>query len=247
MDFKPIPQDDALYKIVARQIERNIREQRLKPGDRLPNETELAKQFGVSRTVIREAIMVLRQANLLDVRHGVGTFVIELPTERTYEQITQLIQRQTKSIWEVHEVRCVLEPEIAALAAARVTPERLSNVQSIFAEMELSLENRDRFIELDLAFHNAVAAATGNSTFSLILSPVMTIMRESRKLGAMAAKAAEETLIDHKEVMNAIEAGDSARARLAMTLHLQHVTNSLRVAESAMANDGADVERGRVD
>src|SRR5690554_4338818 len=134
-NVKPIPQGEALHTIIVRQIEKSILADELKPGDRLPGENELARAFGVSRTVIREALMILRQAQLITVRHGIGTFVAEVVPEHASEQIVLHLRRQTKSIWNVHEVRYVLEPELAALAARRATDEDIQKLTEIFDEI----------------------------------------------------------------------------------------------------------------
>ncbi len=228
MKFQRIHQEDSLHKNVVSQIERRILDKELKPGDRLPNESELAKQFGVSRTVIREAIMMLRQARLVEVRHGVGTFITEPLPEHASEQLTQLFYRQNKSIWEVHEVRRILEPELAAIAAERISREDLAELKGILTQMQESCDNAERFVELDQAFHNAIAAATQNAMFSLILMPVMNIILENRKLGSIVPGAMEQTVVDHDAVVKAIEAKDPMKARLAMIEHLHRVTRDIK-------------------
>lgn len=231
MQFEPMGTSEALYKKIVRLIERQIAEKELKPGDRLPTEQEVAKQLGVSRTVVREAFLILRQTGLLEARQGVGTFVSEPLPERTLDAVTRLLRMQTDSIWNVHEVREALEPAIAELAAERATDDDLERMQTALADMENNLDNTVRFIEGDLNFHGAIADATDNSSFRLILTPVMDVMLEGRKLGASVADARARTLDDHNRILSSIQERDTAGAREAMKIHLRHVAEHIRRAK----------------
>lgn len=231
MQFEPMGSNEALYKKIVRLIERQIAEKELNPGDRLPTEQEVAKQLGVSRTVVREAFLILRQTGLLEARQGVGTFVSKPLPERTLDAVTRLLRIQTDSIWNVHEVREALEPAIAELAAERATDDDLERMRTALDEMENNLNDTVAFIEGDLNFHGAIADATHNSSFRLILTPVMDVMLEGRKLGASVADARARTLDDHNCILGCIQERDSAGAREAMKTHLRHVAEHIRRAK----------------
>lgn len=235
--FIPVQNDKSLPQAVVQQIEHMIRQKTLKPGDQLPPEKELAEELGVSRTVVREAIVILRQANVLEVRHGVGTFVTEPLPEHALEQITHLLRRQVQSVYEVHEVRAAFEPQLVAIAVDRIVEEELETLRQVIAEMEASINDMQRFIELDLLFHDTIIMATKNNTFRLILNPIMEVLLEIRKLGSAVDGAAEQTIRDHKEVLKAIESKDRDLAQIAMTKHLANVAENVRTAEQAAIQD----------
>ena len=141
----------------------------LGPGDRLPPEHELAESLGVSRGSLREAVRALSQIKVLDVRRGDGTYVTSLePRELLSGLIFAIELLQSQGLTEVLEVRRLLLPSAAALAAQRVTPEQLSEMRAIVAELEGSVDP-DQIADLHRRFQALVADATGNETLSSIL------------------------------------------------------------------------------
>src|SRR3990167_6105938 len=133
MDVAPI-RSTRIYEEIVRQVKQMITEGRLKSGDQLPPERDLAEKFRVSRTSVREALRALESLGLLEIRPGEGTFVREVSVEALIEPLALLMVSQRETIGELFEARRVLEPAIAALAAARATPEEVQEMERILEE-----------------------------------------------------------------------------------------------------------------
>src|SRR5258707_8618930 len=158
-----IVRSSRLYEQIVQQVEESIHKTVLKPGDQLPPERELAQQFGVSRTAVREAVKALREKGLVEAYPGRGTFV----TDGTSYSMRQSLDRmfkvgQAEGSGFLAEVREILEPEIAALAATRVDDEDLASMREQIAVMDSARKVPDSFIESDLDFHLDLADAAVN-------------------------------------------------------------------------------------
>jgi GntR family transcriptional repressor for pyruvate dehydrogenase complex len=220
----------------VRQIEDQILRGRLRPGERLPPECELCDQFEVSRTVVREALLILRQMGLLESRRGVGTFVSEAIPERVSDAVVRLLEVHQVSVWDVHELREILEPALAALAAQRAGEEDLREIVAAMEGLQEEGADQDRFIEADLDFHAAIADATQNSVFRVMLLPILDVSLESRRLGVAIPGAVQLATVHHQRIVGAIRAGDAPRARATMIEHLRSVADHMRQAEQLRAN-----------
>src|ERR1700731_1760756 len=140
-----------LYEQIVQQIEQSILKGVLKPGDQLPAERELAQRFGVSRTAVREAVKALREKGLVEAYSGRGTFVTN-GTSQAIRQSLDLMIRINKQEGSAHlaELRLVLEPEIAGLAAERIEEQLLSTMREAVAVMDRNLHDPDAYVEADL-------------------------------------------------------------------------------------------------
>jgi GntR family transcriptional regulator, transcriptional repressor for pyruvate dehydrogenase complex len=147
-----------LYEQIVQQIEESILKGALKPGDQLPAERELAQNFGVSRTAVREAVKALREKGLVEAFSGKGTFITN-GTSQAIRQSLDLMSRigQQEGLAHLAELRQILEPEIAALAATRIEDQLLTTMREAVATMDRSLHDPDAYIEADLDFHLALA------------------------------------------------------------------------------------------
>src|SRR5205807_7912349 len=152
-----------LYEQIVQQIEESILKGALKPGDQLPAERELAQNFGVSRTAVREAVKTLREKGLVEAYSGRGTFITN-GTSQAMRQSLDLMFKMAEPEGYVHlaEVRAILEPEIAALAATRIDEQYLDSMREAVAVMDRMPRDADSFIEADLDFHLSLAEAAGN-------------------------------------------------------------------------------------
>jgi GntR family transcriptional regulator, transcriptional repressor for pyruvate dehydrogenase complex len=244
--FRTVARESTLVERVAEQIEGRIVGGQLTAGERLPSERELAEQFGVSRTVIREAVRVLAAKSLLEVRSGSGT-VVRAPTTRAIAQSMTLLLRTGERIDHaaIHEVRRTLEVEIAGLAAERRTAEDSTRLAELLAEMAALFDGepavvRDRFTTNDVLFHAALARATHNELFVLLLDSIADVMLEVRRIGFEATGTHQDTLADHRAIFEQVRAGHAEGARDAMRAHL---VNSERVMLAGLARLR---ERGRL-
>jgi GntR family transcriptional repressor for pyruvate dehydrogenase complex len=229
--FKTLQRESTLSDRVTGQIEKLIIANHLQPGDHLPPERELARQFGVSRTVVREAIRALVAKSLLETRAGGGT-VVRSPTAASVAQSMSLFLRAGQSQLDynkVLEVRRILEVEIAGLAAERRTAEDLVKMEQILVEAA-SGEGRDHFAKTDVAFHAALARATHNELFGLLLDSVADIMFKVRYLGFDIPDAIARALRYHGAIFDQVKAGDAEGARQAMREHLIESEDTQRQA-----------------
>lgn len=240
--FRSVQREATLSTRVIRQIEDLVLQKKLTPGDRLPSERDLAEQLGVSRTVVREAIRSLVARGLLEVRPGIGATVRQ-PSAATVSESVHLFLRTGGSELtypKVHEIRRVLEIEIAGLAAERRTTDDLAHLEAILDEMSAIGEDRERFAESDVNFHAALADATQNELFSLLLDSIADIMLEVRYSGFELAGAPERALHYHRAIYAQVKAGDPEGARDAMREHLKEAEETQRWVWERQANPTAE-------
>lgn len=221
--YTPI-QTERLYRQIVDQIERRILTGELKMGDRLPPERELAEQFAVSRTAVREAVKTLREKGLLESFPGRGTFITN-STPRAVRHSLGLLMKINAADGSANlvEVREILEPEIAALAAIRATDEYIAAMREAVRVMDEALNNADDFVEADLDFHLALAEASHNAIIPILIDSIVDLLREDRKRTALTPGGLERGQRHHKLILNAIIQRDPNAAREAMRAHLQQV------------------------
>ncbi|PYU83257.1 MAG: hypothetical protein DMG51_12475, partial [Acidobacteria bacterium] len=201
-----IVRSSRLYEQIVQQVEESIHKSVLKPGDQLPPERELAQQFGVSRTAVREAVKALREKGLVEAYPGRGTFV----TDGTGYSMRQSLDRmlkvgQAEGSGFLAEVREILEPEIAALAAARADQEDLSSMREQVAVMDSARKDPDAFIEADLDFHLALAEAAANPLILSLIDSIVGLLREQRMGIFQVEGGPERGQYHHKKILEAVE------------------------------------------
>lgn len=215
-------QPERLYEKIVEQIERRIVSGELKVGDQLPSERELSEQFRVSRTAVREAVKALREKGLVEVRPGRGTFIANA-TSQVVRDSLGLMLKIGQSADDLVEVREVLEPEIAALAAARATEEQIGVLQAAVVTMDAALSDARAYIEADLDFHLTLAEATQNSLIPTLLDFIVVLLREQRTRIFNVEGGPARGQFHHKRILAAVLSRDPQIAREAMRAHLQQV------------------------
>ncbi len=217
-------QNERLYEQIVSQIESRIASGHLKAGDKLPSEFELAEQFEVSRTAVREAVKILRQKGLVDILHGKGTFVTN-GTPVAMQQSLEMLKKfgTGDGYLNLMEVREIMEPQIAELAAGRITDEYIQAMREAYETMESAGENADMFVEADLDFHLALAEATQNPLIPALMDTIIGLLREQRKQTALVEGGLQRGQTHHKQILKAIIEHDPHAARLAMKKHLEQV------------------------
>ena len=215
-----------LAEQVAQRIKDYILKEKLKSGDKLPTETALAKEMGVARSTVREAIKRLESQNILTVRHGAGSFVTDQPGLADDPLGLDFIEDKEKLAFDLLEVRNIIEPAIAALAARHATPEDIAEMEAMYNEMEYHILHGQDYLAEDMKFHQAIARASGNLVAPK-LTPIITAAVEMFTNDTHRVLL-QETLDTHKAVLEAIKAGDSTWARDAMMLHLSYNRNEFR-------------------
>jgi GntR family transcriptional repressor for pyruvate dehydrogenase complex len=229
--FSRIRREPRLSDRVAGLLLETIVAHDLQPGDRLPSERELGEQFGVSRTVIREAVRALAAKGLIEARSGSGLRVAAVDASAVSESMSLYLRGGTVDYPKVHEVRRLLEVEIAGLAAERATDTALKRMRKLCEQMEAALEDVERAARLDLAFHRAIATATSNELYLLLLDSIGEALLEIRR-NNLQTGAAPETVRAHRQIVDRIAAKDAAGARRAMAEHLDQVEEHWRKASS---------------
>lgn len=222
-----------LSTLVASSISREIAQGRLKPGDQLPTEQQLATTFGVSRNVVREAIARLRSEGRIWSQQGRGAFVADQPNATVLTIDYEALQ-QANAFQSLFELRGILEVEGAALAAGRRTDSDLSAMREALTTMQAAPYGSVMWLKTDLEFHKTVAAATGNPYMVQFLTFVSERVRESILASGNQQRSedlAAVTLGEHQRILDAIEARQADEARDAMRQHLHGAASRVGLAE----------------
>lgn len=215
-----------LYEQIVEQIREQIINSQLKDGDRLPNERMLAEQFGVSRTVVREAIKTLAKEGLVEVQHGRGTFVIDGTSQALKHSLGLMISIGhfgNVTDHDMVEIREILEPGIAALAALQATVEEIGILHELVTIMDTHMNDASAYISADSNFHMTLAKATHNALIPIILDPIVDLLHKQRERIFHVDHGPQSGQFHHKRILEAIIRKDSENAREAMRAHLQQV------------------------
>ncbi len=212
-----------LYEEVVGQLRQLIDEGRLKAGDRLPSERELAETFRVSRPSVREAIKTLEQEGLVITRPGSGTFIAAVDVEAIIQPLASLLSRGKDALIDLFEMRRLVEPGIAALAAERATPADIQRLKEILQAQERQIERGTSAVESDAAFHFAIGQATHNAALQRLVSAIVDILEPVREKSLQTRGRAHKSLASHREILVAIERHDPELARQAMQQHIEAV------------------------
>lgn len=216
---------DQLYGQIFEQIVSG----KLNVGDKLPSENEITERFGVSRPVVREALLRLRADGLITAHQGLGTFVSHQPAPR----LTAFSDVQNVGAYlRAQELRVALEGDAARLAALRRTDEQLQKIEAAHVAFADSLARGEVSAEMDLAFHASITEATGNDFYLGVLESIHEsingFMRLTLNLTRTGSRQrAQRVLDEHATILEAIRAQDGERARVAMQFHLGQARHRL--------------------
>jgi len=212
-----------IYEEIVRQVKSMIAEGRLKSGDRLPPERDLAEKFVVSRTSVREALRALESLGLVEIRPGEGTFVREISVEALIEPLALVMLSQREAIGELFETRRLLEPAIAALAAMRATPDEVVEMERILEAQAREIAAGRTGLGEDAQFHAAIASAAHNRAITRVVHAIMDLLTQSREESLNTPGRPTRSHDDHRRVLEAIKRRDAAAAERAMRDHLRAV------------------------
>lgn len=210
-----------IYQEIARQIEKMIAE-KMKPGDMLPPERQLAEIFGVSRSSIRDAIRTLELSGLVEARQGLGTVVRE-PSADVLNPLTSVLVQKRKLVGELLDVRKMIEPPLAARAAVHATPDELAEMDVILRRQQEKMQAGELAVDEDSEFHYAIAMAADNSVVLKVLDVLMDLLRDTRERSLQVEGRPERSLAGHQEILDAIKRQDAAGAEAAMCRHIEAV------------------------
>ena len=214
-----------LHEQIVIQIQALIDQGRLKHGDQLPPERELATIFKVSRHSVREAIRILEQKKVLKSRPGSGTYIILEDETSVVEFLARAIDKEKHTLGEIFQFRELLEPQIAGLAAQNATEEDLSILQDILERQKNELDDSTLSKDLDQDFHRALAKATGNSVLLQVIELLDHIFLKSRHEYSQSPHRNRLSIQGHQEIIKAVKMGDPTTAKELMTDHLKAIGN----------------------
>jgi GntR family transcriptional regulator, transcriptional repressor for pyruvate dehydrogenase complex len=203
----------------------------LTKGDRLPSESEMAVNFGVSRPVVREALTRLQQSGVIEIRRGAGSFVLDADNRDSINADFGTVE-SLDDVRASFEIRVAFESRAAALAAMRGTAATIAHIRQAFDKMEDAIETQSLAVDADLAFHMAIAVATQNPFFAKIhqsfLQPVTFSISLARSLSLThPQERLREVQREHAAILSAIERGEPEQAAAAMTAHLDNACRRL--------------------
>ncbi|MFN2198201.1 MAG: FadR/GntR family transcriptional regulator [Anaerolineales bacterium] len=222
-----------LYEQIVAQIEARILSGELQSGDKLPSERELAEQFGVSRTAIREAMKALTQSGLVEILPGRGTFVTDSTSSAVRHSLDILVRVGNETgITDLLEVREILEPEIAALAALRAEQEDIQSMEEAVHAMDQAIDDPGSFIEADLDFHLALAHGSKNALIPVLIDSLVDLLRKHRIRAASVDGGMQRSQPHHKIILEAVKNKDADAARAAMQAHLVQVRAEIEATPS---------------
>jgi GntR family transcriptional regulator, transcriptional repressor for pyruvate dehydrogenase complex len=211
-----------IYEEVAQQIERQILK-KLRPGDKLPSERELAELLGVSRGSVRDAIRGLEMRGLVEPRQGVGTVVREASAESRHSPFANALSRRRERVSELLDFRKMIEPPLAARAAMHASPDEISEMAEILDRQQKKLLQGAASAAEDAEFHYSIALASGNSVVLKVLDILMDLLRDSRERSLQVEGRQQKSLAGHRRILAAIKRHDAEAAKAAMRRHIEDV------------------------
>jgi GntR family transcriptional regulator, transcriptional repressor for pyruvate dehydrogenase complex len=216
----------ALSDEVASKLLDTIISNGLEAGHPLPSERELGEQYGVSRTVVREAVRGLAAKGVIEVRMGRGPQVAAVGPSAATEALGLFLHGRRLDYDNVHEVRVLLEAHVAALAASRATPVDVEQIRAAHERMKSEIDDVEAATRDDLEFHRAIVRAAHNDIYLVLLDSIgghlLAVRRENLESGY-----GERALAQHEEILTCIERRDAEAARAAMAVHLEAVARNL--------------------
>lgn len=219
----PSKERHTLGEQAAKNIITFIQEENYQPGDKLPNEYDFSRLLGVSRNTVREALRVLVSRNIVTIRQGAGTFVSEKKGVSDDPLGFAMMDDRIKLTTDLLQIRYIIEPSVAALAAQNATPEDVERLGEILLEVEALTGQRADFTAKDAAFHAQIANCTHNTVMSNLI-PVIHMGVEVFSL-EVGEREYEQTIRSHRNIYHAIRDKRSADAKEAMQFHLLYNSN----------------------
>lgn len=232
MKYKQI-KPKKIYEEVAEALHEGIRNGQLKPGDKLDSVQQLAENFQVGRSTIREALSALKAMGLIEMKQGEGTYVQQFEAENITFPLSTAMLMNKEDVKNLLEVRKIIEVGAAATAASKRNAENLKMMEAALEEMKIAHGNEELGEKSDLNFHLALAASTQNSLVSNLLLHVSDLMqetmRETRRLWLFSKWTTTEKLYEeHVEIYQAVLEQNGEKARIAMLTHLNNVEDILQ-------------------
>ena len=233
-----------LHEDIVQQFLSLIHEGSLRHGDRLPSERMLADQFKVSRSSVREALRSLELQGLVVSKRGSGTFINTGDLNSAVALLVSTLSSGSDTLRDIFEMRHLLEPQIAFLAAQRVNHQDLLQLEEILEEQGRQIAQGETRVNADIDFHFALAVATHNSALVKVVSAVEDILSRSRDQSLQEPGRPQRSLASHRQILEMLQRRDIHGARQAMEHHLTSVEPAnlmsykrSAISESSLAKD----------
>jgi len=224
--FKPVKRTRVYEEIVVK-IKDMFDKGRLKSGDQLPGERELSEVFQVSRSSVREALRTLESQGFLESRQGDGTYIASKPVESLVSPLASVIFSEKDSQMELFEMRRMIEPQIAYLAAERATQEEIAMMEQALVLQEEAIARGETGTDVDKSFHYIMAKATRNKVLLRLTDSMRDLLAESRDKYLQVEGRPVKSISRHRQVLDAIKARDGELAAQVMLEHMQDIEECL--------------------
>jgi GntR family transcriptional repressor for pyruvate dehydrogenase complex len=227
--FDPVGRVPRLSDTVAERLLTAIQSGQLHEGDVLPSERELGTQFGVSRTVVREAIRTLATRGVLDVQSGRGVQVVRPGTSQATEAMSLLLNGTPEANFsKIHDVRTMIEIHVAAVAAEEATPVEITELGVLLDRAADAQDDVDLASRFDVDFHRGIALAAHNELYVVLLDSIGGVLLDVRRATLAIPHNPVRVLEEHRRILAGIEKHDPAQARRAMEEHLANAAKAWR-------------------
>ncbi|HTZ89261.1 MAG TPA: FadR/GntR family transcriptional regulator [Alloacidobacterium sp.] len=222
---------------VVNHIRAMIEDGTLRPGDKIPPEREFARKLKISRASLRTGIGYLAAMGVMNVRHGVGTFVADGPPEIGKSSLGLLGALHGFKSWQMFEARLMLESGLAALAAKRGKEEHLTVLAEEVAEMYATVDDPEEYLIHDVRFHRTIAQASGNPILAALMETITTALYDERRKTVELSRNLKDSADTHREIYRAIRAKNSPEARKVMERHLELAKSAQESEQHATARN----------
>ncbi|CDM70117.1 hypothetical protein CM240_3000 [Clostridium bornimense] len=203
-------------------------EKRFLPGDKLPNENDLSKELDISRTTLREAIRILVTNGILEIKRGLGTFVREDISVEKLNELNPLSSAKVNAK-DLYEMRLIFEPEAAYLATLRATDDELKKILKLGEKIEEKIRKGEDRTEVEQEFHKSIAKATHNEFMNKLMPVIYEAIDKGVVLSEEKEIAIQDTVIDHRMIVEFMEARNAEGAKNAMKIHILHAIKELDI------------------
>ena len=230
MRLTPTLNRQTLAEQIARALLDGIHVNKLAPGDTLPSTAELASEFGVSRSVIREALKTLEGQEAIEITNGRNAVVKAVTSASLFQFFQRAIPDRQRLTIEVLEVRRGLEIQTAYLAALRHEPAEIDQLETLIREMKAKLDDPEAYAELDLQFHLSLASITRNSLLYYLVESIRNVLKDTIQEGLRSrldAQAMIRVQSLHEDLLTELKNGDGDGASRAMALHFDDAINAI--------------------
>jgi GntR family transcriptional repressor for pyruvate dehydrogenase complex len=215
-------QGNKVYHGILLELNRIVEEDRLRPGDKLPSERELAERLQVGRSSVREALRALELLGLITTRRGEGTFLENYRHNKLFDILGYYLLRDRKSSKDLVEMRMMLELDAVRLACVRATDKHFLEMDALILEAERKINGGDIPSEEDFQFHRVIARASRNSVLHRIWTPLVEYSKTMRELSLSREGRLDLMIQEHRAILEAIQGRDAEKAERQMKLHLKN-------------------------